>query len=203
MTPSRFSLRRVRLALGGLFVLAGALTIWWQHARLAKAIGDFRILPDTLVNPATVVLPGVVVLAVGFLLAGFFVSFILRLALGGVFVIAGALKLWDPASFAKDIANYRILPDGLVNLAAITLPWIEVLAGGMLMAGLWKRSSALLIAILLALFLAGISQAVYRHLDIHCGCFGTLEARKVGWLALIEEGVLFVVAVWLVVWSEE
>lgn len=203
MTSSRFSLRRVRLTLGGLFVLAGALTIWWRHELLAKAVADFRFLPDTLIEPASIILPGMVVLAGGFLLAGIFVSFILRLALGGVFVIAGALKLWEPASFAKDIANYRVLPEALVNLAAITLPWIEVLAGGMLMAGFWKKASALLIAIMLAMFLAGIGQAVYRHLDIHCGCFGTLEARKVGYTALIEEGVLFLVAVWLVVQSEE
>ena len=203
MTRSRFSLRRVRLTLGGLFVLAGALTIWWQHELLTKGIADFKILPEPLVHPASIIVPGMLVLAGGFLLAGIFVSFILRLVLSGVFVLAGALKLSDPASFAKDIANYRVLPDALVNLAAITLPWIEVLAGGMLMVGLWKKSSALLISLLLALFLAGIGQAVYRHLDIHCGCFGTLEARKVGYTALIEEGVLFLVAVWLVVQSEE
>ena len=182
MTSSRFSLRRVRLTLGGLFVLAGALTIWWRHELLAKAVADFRFLPDTLIEPASIILPGMVVLAGGFLLAGIFVSFILRLALGGVFVIEAM---------------------SVILQVAITLPWIEVLAGGMLMAGFWKKASALLIAIMLAMFLAGIGQAVYRHLDIHCGCFGTLEARKVGYTALIEEGVLFLVAVWLVVQSEE
>jgi hypothetical protein len=130
-------------------------------------------------------------------------NLILRLTVGGVFVVAGALKIWDPGSFAKDVANYRLLPDALVNLVAITLPWIEVLAGGLLMAGLWKKPSALLIAGMMAVFLAGIGQAVYRHLDIRCGCFSTLEARKVGWTALAEDGVLFLAAAWLAWWSED
>jgi len=130
-------------------------------------------------------------------------NFILRLAVGGVFVVAGLLKIWDPSSFAKDVANYRLLPDMLVNLMAITLPWIEVLAGGLLMAGVWKKPSALLITGMMAVFLVGISQAVYRHLDIHCGCFGTIEARKVGWKALAEDGVLFLAAAWLAWWHKD
>ena len=130
-------------------------------------------------------------------------NFLLRLAVGGVFVAAGALKIWDPGRFAGDVANYRLLPDALVNLVAIILPWIEVLAGGLLMAGIWKRPSALLIAIMMAVFLAGIGQAVYRHLDIRCGCFSTIEARHVGLTALMEDLALFVAAAWLTFWYPE
>ena len=129
-------------------------------------------------------------------------NLILRLVVGGVFVAAGALKLWDPGAFVKDIANYRVLPDACLNLVAITLPWMEVLAGGLLMAGFWKKPSALFIAVMTAVFLGGVGQAVYRHLDIHCGCFGTLEARKVGWTLLAEDGVLFLAAAWLAWWHE-
>ena len=130
-------------------------------------------------------------------------NLLLRLVVGGVFVVAGALKIWDPSHFAVDVANYRLLPDALVNLVAITLPWIEVLVGGMLMAGLWKKPSALLITGMMALFLAGIAQAVYRHLDIRCGCFSTIEARHVGLTALAEDFALFVAAAWLAFWYKE
>ena len=98
------------------------------------------------------------------------INFILRLVVGGVFVVAGTMKIWNPGGFANDVANYRLLPDALVNLVAITLPAVEVLAGGLLMAGVWKKPNALLIACLMAIFLAGITQAVLRHLDIRCGC---------------------------------
>ena len=130
-------------------------------------------------------------------------NLILRLVVGGVFVVAGAMKVWNPGSFANDVANYRLLPDALVNLVAITLPAIEVLAGGLLMAGLWKKPSALLITGLMAIFLAGIIQAVIRHLDIRCGCFGTFEARHVDLIALAQDWILFCAAAWLAFWYKD
>lgn len=130
-------------------------------------------------------------------------NFILRLVVGGVFVVAGALKIWNPGSFANDIANYRLLPDALINFVAITLPSIEVLAGGLLMAGIWKKPSALLITGLMAVFLAGILQAIIRHLDIHCGCFSSLEARHVGLVALAQDLALFCAAAWLAFWYKD
>ena len=86
---------------------------------------------------------------------------------------------------------------------AITLPAIEVLAGGLLMAGIWKKPSALLITGLMAMFLVGIAQAVYRHLDIRCGCFSTIEARHVGMTALLEDFALFWAAAWLAFWYKD
>ena len=131
------------------------------------------------------------------------VHFILRLVVGGVFVAAGALKIWDPSGFANDIANYRLLPDALVNLVAITLPSIEVLAGSLLIAGIWKKPSALLITGLMAVFLVGIAQAIVRHLDVHCGCFSSLEARHVGLVALAQDLTLFCAAAWLTFWYKD
>jgi putative oxidoreductase len=129
-------------------------------------------------------------------------NLILRLILGGVFIAAGALKIWEPAAFATDIGNYRLLPHEAVNLLAITLPWIEVAAGLLLMCGIWRRASALVITVLMIVFLAAIGQALARGLDIRCGCFGTVEARKVGVLALWQDIVLFVMAAWLA-WREK
>ena len=130
------------------------------------------------------------------------VNFILRLGVGGVFVVAGALKIWDPTAFAGDIANYRLLPHELINLLAITLPWIEVAAGLLLVLGIWKRASAVLITLMMIVFLVAIGQALARGLDIRCGCFGTVEARKVGVLAMGQDALLFVVAAWLA-WREK
>ena len=124
-------------------------------------------------------------------------NFILRLTLSGVFIAAGALKIVDPAAFATDISNYRMLPHEWINLLAITLPWIEVVAGLLLLIGIWKRTNALLIALMLVVFLAAISQAVARNLNIKCGCFGTTEGRKVGLVAIAEDFAMFAGALWL------
>lgn len=126
-----------------------------------------------------------------------FINFILRFVLGAVFIFAGALKIYDPVTFATDIANYRLLPHAWVNLLAITLPWIEVLAGLLLVVGIWVRPSALLVTAMLVVFLVAVSQALVRGLDIRCGCFGTVGGRQVGLQTLLTDLVLLAMAVWL------
>ena len=124
-------------------------------------------------------------------------NLILRLIVGGVFIAAGVLKIIDPVTFAADIGNYRLLPHEVVNLMAITLPWIEVVAGLLLVLGIWNRASALILTLLMIVFLIAIGQALARGLDIRCGCFGTIEARKVGVLALGQDVALLAMAAWL------
>src|SRR5437899_857425 len=85
-------------------------------------------------------------------------NFMLRLALGGIFLFAGAVKIIDPAAFSANISNYRLLPHEWINLLAITLPWIELVTGSLLIVGLWRRTNALLITMMMVVFLAAISQ---------------------------------------------
>ena len=126
------------------------------------------------------------------------IMLLVRWVVGGVFVFAGALKIFDPASFAVDAGNYRLLPHEWINLVAIVLPWIEFVAGIMLIIGVWIRASALTITVMMVVFLAAIGQALARGLDIRCGCFGTVEAGKVGVVELARDGVLLLMACWLV-----
>ena len=51
-----------------------------------------------------------------------------RCYLGVLFVGACLHKIAVPASFALDIATYDILPLAAINLVAIGLPWIELIA---------------------------------------------------------------------------
>ena len=60
---------------------------------------------------------------------------ILRIILGVLFIFAGATKIGNPAAFADDINNYRMLPYILVSLMAVVLPWIEIIAGLLLVFG--------------------------------------------------------------------
>ncbi|MBA4395380.1 MAG: hypothetical protein C0407_17660, partial [Desulfobacca sp.] len=57
------------------------------------------------------------------------VLFLIRLALGLIFVVAGATKLQDPQAFARIISRYDLLPDFLLPVTAIGLPILELLAG--------------------------------------------------------------------------
>lgn len=122
---------------------------------------------------------------------------VLRIAIGAVFVYAGAVKIFDPVGFAVDIDNYRMMPAEAINLMAITLPWIEVVVGLLLVVGVWVKSSAWIVSLLLIMFLIAISQALARGLNIDCGCFGTLDARKIGLWALIQDLVMLAASGWL------
>ncbi|HEX7502871.1 MAG TPA: MauE/DoxX family redox-associated membrane protein, partial [Acidobacteriota bacterium] len=99
-----------------------------------------------------------------------------RLVLGGIFVYASLDKIAHPGEFARIIANYAILPDFLVTLPALALPWVELVAGLCLVAGLWPRSSALLLSLLLLLFMAALGINALRGVSMSCGCFSTSAA---------------------------
>ena len=96
-----------------------------------------------------------------------------RLLLGLVFVAAGADKIAHPAEFAKIIHNYQILPDSLINIVAIVLPWLEALLGATLAAGVWLPGAAALANLLLLVFFSALLFNLARGIDIHCGCFTT------------------------------
>jgi uncharacterized membrane protein YphA (DoxX/SURF4 family) len=98
---------------------------------------------------------------------------LLRLALGCVFVVASLDKIQNPGQFAKNIANYRLLPYESIDGIAIILPWLEIITGTLLILGVWTRASALITISLLLAFIFAVSQALWRHLDISCGCFST------------------------------
>ncbi len=95
-----------------------------------------------------------------------------RLVLGGVLVVAGALKMPDPAAAARAVRAYRLLPEGLVEPVAFGLPVLEIAVGLALLLGVVVRTAALAAAVLLVVFLAGVVSAWARGLQIDCGCFG-------------------------------
>ncbi len=130
------------------------------------------------------------------------ITLLLRLFLGGFYIAAGAVKIPDPGKFAEAVWNYRILPHALVNLAAITLPWIEVVAGILLVVGVWRKASVWLINAMTVLFIAAIASAVVRGLNIECGCFGTVGGRDVGLKAILEDLVLLACGLWIA-WNAE
>jgi len=95
-----------------------------------------------------------------------------RLILGGLFLYAGLAKAGNVTAFARDIANYRVLPFIGNYLAAAILPYVEFLAGLLLVAGRRVRPAALVAGGLTAVFMLALASVVLRGLDIDCGCFG-------------------------------
>lgn len=94
-----------------------------------------------------------------------------RVLLGGVFLYAGVVKAMDPLGFAGEIANYRILPYFFNFLVASTLPFVEMLAGLLLVINHKVRPASLVIGGMNLVFIVALSSLLVRGLDIDCGCF--------------------------------
>jgi len=123
-----------------------------------------------------------------------------RLFLGGIFVYASCDKILHPVSFAEIVYNFQILPDLLVNLAALLLPWIELLVGLSLILGVWLPGALLISNLLLLVFFTTLLFNMARGLDIDCGCFTTSIGPSSGghmlWY-LFRDGFFLLVTVFL------
>lgn len=114
---------------------------------------------------------------------------VLALTVGCVFVYASFGKIADPRGFAKIVYHYQVLGPsaffGFVpaNLVAVGLPWVELIAGVLLIIGLWRREAAVVTAVLLAVFVAAVGSTMVRGIDIqNCGCFALdASGRAAGW----------------------
>jgi uncharacterized membrane protein YphA (DoxX/SURF4 family) len=99
-------------------------------------------------------------------------TLLLRLILGGVLLVAGALKVTDPYSSATSVRAYQILPVDLANFLGFVLPFAEVAIGIFLIVGIWVRLNAIAGGALMIMFIIAISQAWIRGISLDCGCFG-------------------------------
>jgi uncharacterized membrane protein YphA (DoxX/SURF4 family) len=97
------------------------------------------------------------------------------LILGGVFIYASIDKIMHPHQFAYIIYNFQLLPLSLVYFSAITMPWIEMLAGLCVVSGMFRRAGAAILGGLLLVFSIAISINLARGLKFDCGCFSTVS----------------------------
>ena len=126
------------------------------------------------------------------LLSNKFLLLLFRIIVGFVFIYAGILKISDPAGFSDAINNYDLLPLSFVNFFAISLPWIEVVAGLFLLFGISVKENSFIISVMLVAFILAIAISLGRGLNIECGCFGTNSGTKVGIIKLVENIILFI-----------
>lgn len=119
------------------------------------------------------------------LIDGDLLTLLSRLVIGGVFVYASLYKIVEPGSFAKSIWYYHMVPGGLINLLAICLPWLELLAGMGLLFGVLYRGSVLSVNLMTLMFMIALASAISRGLSIDCGCFKAgAQATESAWEAL-------------------
>jgi len=129
-----------------------------------------------------------------------------RLYLGGLFIAACIHKIAHPASFALDVATYRLLPLQVINLFAIIVPWVELIAGVMLVLGLRVRAAALIISSLMVAFMAALGWALVQGLDMSCGCFASQSAAKydpISWRTLLRDAAWLALGLYVICFDHQ
>ncbi len=127
-----------------------------------------------------------------------------RLYLGVLFVTASWHKILHPEAFAVDIATYQLLPLWAINGFALTLPWLELVTGVMLIAGLRVQAAAALIMGMMVSFLIALGWALHLHLDMSCGCFasqGTANDDPISWRTVVRDSIWLLQAAYVFVFD--
>ena len=126
-----------------------------------------------------------------------YVILLSRFVLGVIFIYASIDKIIDPISFSSTIDNYHISPYSLNNIAALVIPWLELIIGTFLIFGIFINGSSFIAILLLLLFIFILTQALLRGINVDCGCFDlnadTLEDSqlRIKMIRRILEDILF------------
>lgn len=127
-----------------------------------------------------------------------FLLLAIRFFLGFIFIFAALTKVADPVGFSQSIYNYKLMPDFIINFLAIAIPWIELVAGILLVFGITVKENSAILTGLLVVFIIAVAISLARGLDIDCGCFGTVDGSKVGIMKILENTGLLILGLILI-----
>lgn len=115
-------------------------------------------------------------------------ALVLRLYLAGVFIYASLYKIFFPAEFADNVASYLLVPFWMLNPLAVFMPWLELVSGLFLLAGVRVRAAVTLICAMLVLFILAIISALLQDTPIGCGCFQSV-GEAISWWTVLRDTV--------------
>ena len=107
-----------------------------------------------------------------------YLGLIVRLAVGIIFIYASIDKIGAPSQFARIVYNYHFLPGSLINIFALILPWIEIVCGILLIVGIYKEGSILILNLMIIAFIIAIGVNLFRGISLECGCFSVSSKAK-------------------------
>src|SRR4030042_2156457 len=103
-----------------------------------------------------------------------YVSLLVRLLLGGVFIVSSIAKLPMQSRFVDVVQSYQLLPDILASAYGFALPWIELVVGCYLILGILVKPGAVITILMSFSFLVANISSIVRG-DSYCpNCFGEL-----------------------------
>ena len=118
------------------------------------------------------------------------IATVVAVALGVVFVVAGASKVVSRREWPAQAAQL-----GAPDVVAPLVPWWEIVVGALLVVGVASPWPAVAAAATLVVFTALLMRLIVRGEHPPCACFGGFSARPIGWGHVARNAVFLGLAV--------
>ncbi len=117
------------------------------------------------------------------------------LAVAVLLASAATHKLRAPGRFARQLADYQLLPGALLRPIGRVIPLLELLIAFALLVPFSRAIAAVCAAALIALYASAIGINLWRgRRDIDCGCAGPDQAQPLRPILLARNAVLVALA---------
>jgi len=123
----------------------------------------------------------------------------LRVILGILFILTGALKFPNLKGFSVIVASYSILPRQLVKPAAYVQPFVEFAVGWWILSGKYLVYGAIAgLVLMVAANVFVIWGLIQKKKMENCGCYGTIVKVPLTWKKLAENIIWTVLFILLI-----
>jgi len=120
--------------------------------------------------------------------------YVLRIGIGCMFIWGSLPKIRQPYDFLSSVYGYELVGPRLGMFVAMTLPWLELLVGICLIGGIFVSGAILASMGMCAMFTFTLSSALYRGLEISCGCFG-VGSGNIDYLTVTRACILLLLSI--------
>jgi putative oxidoreductase len=122
-------------------------------------------------------------------------TLVVRLALGCLFLWSSLPKIRQPYDFLSAVYSYELVGPKLGMLTAMALPWLELLVGICLVGGIFVSGALLATVAMAAMFTFVIASALYRGLEISCGCFKPSDPAIISYSTLLRAALILIFSI--------
>jgi uncharacterized membrane protein YphA (DoxX/SURF4 family) len=129
------------------------------------------------------------------------VFLIIRLMLGVIFIISSIPKLRQPYDFLTAVYSYKLISPQIGLVVAIILPWLELFVGICLVGGIFVKGAILASVGMCAMFSFVLASALWRGLEISCGCFSSSSRNIISYWTLIRAATLLLVSISIYIYA--
>lgn len=125
-------------------------------------------------------------------------SAISRWFMGYFFLLFGGSKAITWKSFAESFRGYDPLAKQL-RVYGYVYPAIELVLAGLFLVGIATTTASWVTIVILGITTLGILRAIRAGETLQCACLGTWITLPLGWVAVIENAVMIIMAVMMIV----